>query len=79
MKARARRNFLKKSAIAGGAATLGRLVPVGVTNLPIAFSEVEAVQPSDDRAKMSCPTNGGVLKSFLTARLEWEYAVGRRF
>jgi hypothetical protein len=41
-----RRKFLKGSAIAGGAATLGGLVPVGVTGLPVAFSQVAAVQPS---------------------------------
>ena len=43
--------------------------------MPIAFSQVAAVQPSDDKVKMSSPGSGEVLKSCLSARLEWEYAL----
>jgi hypothetical protein len=67
-----RRKFLKGSAIAGGVATLGGLVPVGRADAPIALSEA-----SDEKVKMSSPANGQVLEGFLTARLKWEYAATR--
>ena len=70
-----RRRFLKNSTVAGGAATLGGLLPSAITDLPVAFSQMPAVQASDDKVKGSFPADGEVLKSFLTARLEWEYAI----
>ena len=70
-----RRKFLKKSAVAGGAATLGGLVPASVANLQSASPQVAAAEPSSDQVKMSSPANGEVLQSCSTARLEWEYAI----
>jgi Trehalase len=69
-----RRRFLKTSAIAGGAARLVGLVPVGYGDLPVAFSQAAAVQPPDDKVQMTSPANGDVLPSTLTAKLRWEYA-----
>src|SRR5215469_9912659 len=72
---RSRRNFLKVSAGAGGAAMVGGLLPVRITSLPVAFSQPVTVYSSDDNVTMRFPGNEEVLKSSLTVRLEWEYAL----
>jgi len=56
---RSRRNFLKVSAGAGGAAMVGGLLPVRITSLPVAFSQPLTVHSSDDKVTMRFPRQRG--------------------
>jgi len=55
--------FLKKSAIAGGAVTLEGLAPVRMANPQAASAQTPAVTPSNDKVKLSSPTDGEVLQT----------------
>ena len=61
--AMSRRKFLKKSAIAGGAVTLEGLAPVRMANPQAASAQTPAVTPSNDKVKLSSPTDGEVLQT----------------
>jgi hypothetical protein len=72
-----RRGFLKSSAIAGGAATIGGLAETVFTDMPVAIAQTATAQASNDRITMNSPADGELLKSFLTAKLSWGYAATR--
>jgi hypothetical protein len=69
-----RRIFLKRSAVAWGATTFGGWVP-GITGQLVPSSLVGTIESSNDRVKVISPSNGEVIDTFLTAKLEWEYGI----
>ena len=69
-----RRRLIRAGALRGSGPALGRLLVPDAAG-PSAPARIESNPSSDSKVKGSFPADEEVLKSFLTARLEWEYAI----